>query len=99
MFEPNSANLETLRIDFSDPAEAMITMKLQGSEVVWPVGMENNFLPSADGERQRGYWKDPQTFIIEAFDVGLTTRQFEFEEDRMLINSDGMQFEGQAESE
>ena len=98
VFEPNSANLETLRIDFSDPAQAIMTMKLQGSEVVWPVGMQNEFLKAEDGQRQRGYWKDPQTFIIESFDVGLSTRQFNFEGDRLLIYSDGMKFEGQAAS-
>ena len=99
VFEPNSANLKTLRFDFDNPEQAKLIMDLQGNEVIWLVGMENQFLPSADGKRQRGYWKDPQTFIIEDFDVGLSRREFIFEENRLLIYSDGMHFEGQAASQ
>ena len=33
----------------------------------------------------RGYWEDPQTFIIELFDIGQLTREFRFERDQLEI--------------
>ena len=95
VFEPNSANLETARIEFNDSAEAILYLKLQGTDVIWPIGLDDKFRHSSDGLWQRGYWKDDQTFIIEAFDVGVSTRQFDFEKDQVQLYADGMKFEGQ----
>jgi len=98
VFGPNSADLETLRLEFNDSAEATMYMKLQGNDVIWRVGLDNKYRLSSDGLELRGYWEDPQTIVIEIFDIGLRTLRLLFEDDRVLINASGVKIEGQVEN-
>jgi len=98
VFKPNSALVDTLSLQFDDSAEATMYLKRRGSDVIWRIGLDNKYRPSSDGLELRGYWEDPQTFIIEVFDVGLSTRRLYFTEDRLLINTPGAKIEGQVEN-
>jgi CubicO group peptidase (beta-lactamase class C family) len=97
LFGPNTADLATLRLEFNDSAEATLYMKLEGLDVIWPIGLEGAFRLSPIGQGLRGYWNDPQTFVIEVFEDGLSTRWLQFEDDRVEISSPelGLGFEGQ----
>jgi CubicO group peptidase (beta-lactamase class C family) len=97
VFEPNAGYVENLSLEFNDSAEATMYLKREGSDVIWRIGLDGKYRRSSDGLALRGYWEDPQTFVIEVFDVGLSTRKLHFEDGRVLINSGGMKFEGQQE--
>lgn len=96
-FKTNEAEVETLRFEFDDSFDVNMCMKLQGSDVTWPIGLDGKYRLSPDGSGRRGYWEDPQTFIIETFDIGLSTIRFRFENNRVLVESPDMKFEGQLE--
>ena len=98
VFDANLAKVDTLRLEFNDSAEATIYMKQRGSDVIWPIGLDGKYRLSSDGLELRGYWENPQTFVIEVFDVGLSTRTLHFDADRLLIDSPGMKLEGQVKN-
>jgi hypothetical protein len=98
VFKPNSANVDTLRLEFGDTSEATMYLKRLGSDVIWRIGLDNKYRLSSDGLELRGYWDDPQTFVIEVFDVGLTTLRLYFTEDRVLIGSPDAGIEGRVEN-
>jgi CubicO group peptidase (beta-lactamase class C family) len=97
VFGPNAADLATLRLEFNDTIEATLYMKLQGSDEIWPIGLDGKYRLSPIGQGLRGYWADPQTLVIEVFEDGLSTRRLHFEDDRVEISSPelGLRFEGQ----
>ncbi|MBP1703993.1 MAG: 6-aminohexanoate-dimer hydrolase [Chloroflexi bacterium] len=99
-FEPNVTNIETMRAEFNDSAEAILHLKYYGSEVMsTPVGLDGIYRPTAKGELMRGYWADPQTFILEIHDTGEQRIQIQFVDDRVTLESpgQGIHVEGQAE--
>lgn len=100
LFGPNAADVETLRIEFKDPTKATLSMRRQGSDEIWPIGLDGEYRLSSDGRGIRGYWEDPKTFVIEVFEIGLSTRRLHFEDDRLEISSlaEGLRFEGQIEN-
>jgi CubicO group peptidase (beta-lactamase class C family) len=98
IFEPNPVMLERATLDFNDPAEARIDVRLFGSDATWLVGLDEQYRQSPDGSLQRGYWKDAQTFVIEVFDVGINDRQFTFTDDQLLVEADGMSIEAKMEN-
>jgi len=100
VFGANSADVETLSLEFNDTAEATLYMKRQGNDEIWPIGLDGKYRLSSDGLGLRGYWADPQTFIIEIFQVGLSTLRLHFEDDRVEFSSPelGLRFEGQIEN-
>lgn len=51
-----------------------------------------------DGKALRGYWADPQTFIFEIFEDGLSSYQLHFEDDRVLLDGPGVKGEGQVKN-
>jgi CubicO group peptidase (beta-lactamase class C family) len=97
VFEPNSADVSALRLEFNNPTEATMYLKRQGSNVIWKIGLDNKYRLSSDGLELRGYWEDSQTFIIEVFDIGLTTRQLYFTEDSVQIGAAAAKIEGHVE--
>jgi hypothetical protein len=66
-------------------------------EETWSIGLNGKFHQSADGEGMRGYWADPQTFIIAVFEDGLSTYHFHFDNDRVEVSSPelGLKLAGQ----
>ncbi len=96
-FETNSADLATLRLEFNDPDEATLYMKLQGSDEIWPIGLDGKYRLSPAGQGLRGYWAVPQTFVLEIFEDGPSTLRLHFMDDRVEVSSPerGLRFEGQ----
>jgi hypothetical protein len=84
--EPNAVGVTNLRLVFNDLAAARLYMKLNGMDVVWPIGLDGKYRLSPEGKGLRGYWKDSQTFIFEVFDIGLLTRQLQFKGDQLEVN-------------
>lgn len=96
VFGPNSVDVSTLRIDFSDPEEAVLFINIQGEDAIWTIGLNGEYGLSSEGQGLRGYWSDSQTFVIDVFHFGLTTRQLRFDDDRIEVSSSelGFRFEG-----
>jgi CubicO group peptidase (beta-lactamase class C family) len=96
LFEPNSVDLATLRVEFDGASQVTFYMKLEGRDVIWPVDLDGTFRPSSTGQGVRGYWADPQTLVVEVFEDGLSSRWLRFEEDRVDISSPelGLKLEG-----
>jgi hypothetical protein len=98
VFGPNAIDVATLRLEFGPNAEATLTMKLQGRDVIWPIGLDGKYRVEPDGRALRGYWADPQTFVFEIFEDGPSTIRLHFENDRVLVDASGVKFEGQVEN-
>jgi CubicO group peptidase (beta-lactamase class C family) len=100
VFEENSAGVEALSTEFDGGAEATMRIKRRGNDEIWPIGLDGKYRLSSNGLGVRGYWADPQTLVLEIFDVGLSTLQFHFEDDRVEVISPGLgpRFEGQIEN-
>jgi CubicO group peptidase (beta-lactamase class C family) len=94
-FKPNPAMLESASFEYKNPSEAIINLKFQGNDKVWRIGLDDQYHQSSDGSTMRGYWKDAMTFVVEAFDVGLSTYQFNFTGDQVQVEAPGVTLEGQ----
>jgi hypothetical protein len=96
VFTRNPAEVETLSLDFNDSAQAILRMKRQGMDDIWPIGLDGSYRLSPSGQGLRGYWADSQTFVFEIFDIGQSTRRLRFEDDRLVIDLPelGIRFEG-----
>lgn len=98
VFESNPADVASLRLEFTNEAEATLyIMKTQGVDENWPIGLDGKRRLSATGKATRGYWADPQTFVISVFEDGLTTYQLHFDNGRVEVTSPelGLKFGGQ----
>ena len=98
VFEPNTAFVDSVRIEFNDPSEASIYLKIKGQDEIWKIGLDNNYRQASDGSAMRGYWEDDKTFVVEIFDVGLSTRRFTFTDDRLQVDAPGVILEGKLEN-
>jgi CubicO group peptidase (beta-lactamase class C family) len=98
VFEPNTAQVDLVRIDFSDPAEAVIYLKIKNSDEIWRVSLDDNYHQVTDGALMRGYWEDDQTFVTEVFDIGISTRRFTFTDDHLQVEAPGVMLEGKLEN-
>ena len=81
--EDNMVDLKTMRVDFSDPEVATLTLDLVDTDYLWPIGLDGHYRISPEGAGMRGYWKDSRTFLLETFDIGVVVRQMEVEGDRL----------------
>jgi CubicO group peptidase (beta-lactamase class C family) len=101
-FDPNSIGLESMSIDFDDPTQAVLHVKLQEFAETrdWPTGLDGKFRVSAEGRALRGHWIDNATFAYEIFDNGQEFHQVRFADDRIEFSSPslGVRFEGQQEN-
>jgi CubicO group peptidase (beta-lactamase class C family) len=95
VFEPNTLDLATLRLEFNGNIEATLNMNLQGSDVIWQIGLDGKYRVEPDGLALRGYWADPQTFVFEIFEDGLSSYQLRFEDDRVVLEAPYVTLEGQ----
>jgi hypothetical protein len=102
VFEPNRANLESLGLDFNDSAEAVMRIKYFGDDEVFssPLGLDGLYRPTSQGELRRGYWSDPQTFALEIYDVGKSSYQVRFEDDKATLKApeQGLNIQGKVNS-
>jgi len=83
--DPNPVSVNSLRFDFNNPEAATLYLTRYGMELVWPVGLDGRYRLSAEGQGQRGYWKDDHTFVFETFDIGHLTRQLNFSDDSLEL--------------
>ena len=102
VFEPNSASIKSLDLEFNDSAQAMVHILVENSDNIqdWPIGLNGEYRVAPNGYALRGYWQDSQTFILEIFDIGQMTYQLHFEDDRLLLEAPlyGIKAEGQVEN-
>jgi CubicO group peptidase (beta-lactamase class C family) len=111
VFESNPLEIEKLRLEFNDSAEAILYVTFTNSKMPpWPIGLDGVYrlfpgdynLPQG----QRGYWADAQTFVIEhdkiANNIHVILR-IRFEGDRVMVEGKetsleiGVKFEGRLE--
>ncbi len=79
--------LENLRLEFNDSPQATIYLGLTSGEQAWLIGLDGKFRLNSDAEAVRGYWADPQTFIMDRF--GEKTYQLRFTRDRLVFGLPG----------
>jgi len=82
----NPAGIETLRLEFDSSAQAKLFLKMGGTDMVLPIGLDGSYRLASDGTGSRGYWNDARTFNFEAFDIGLLSRQVLFDGDSLQIS-------------
>jgi CubicO group peptidase (beta-lactamase class C family) len=68
--EPNAIQVETAKIDFSDPSRTVLTTILNGVEKITAIGMDGRYIQASNGEANTGFWKDAITFEYDTFDIG-----------------------------
>ncbi|UCC51024.1 MAG: serine hydrolase [Anaerolineaceae bacterium] len=97
VFGPNPIDVASLRLASNETAEAQLYMRLEGVDVVWPIGLDGKYRIAPSGQALRGYWADSQTFVIQIYEDGPSTFWLHFQDDRLEINSpeQGIRFEGQ----
>jgi CubicO group peptidase (beta-lactamase class C family) len=97
VFEPNPLNVASLRLACNETAEARLYMRLEGVDVVWPIGLDGKYRIAPSGQALRGYWADPETFILQIFEDGPSIIRLHFHHEHMEISSPetGGSFEGQ----
>jgi len=81
----NPANIEGVRLDFTDPGQAGLSFTMSGRQFNWPVGVDGKFRLTPEGAAIRGSWKDQRTFQLIIFDIGVLTRQVQFEENTLQL--------------
>jgi CubicO group peptidase (beta-lactamase class C family) len=84
--EPNPVGAVGMQLDFNGVEATTLYLTLNNVDLVWPIGLNGNFLTSPDGRALRGHWKDLHTFILESFDVGVETIGFHFDADRLDVS-------------
>ncbi len=99
VMESNPLNVTGLRLEFNDATLATLYItRSAGGDEVWPIGLDGNYRVSpVSGEAVRGYWSDPQTFIISTFEEGVVTYQFHIDGERVEVSSpeEGWTLKGQ----
>ncbi len=83
--ESNPIQAETVSLTLDDPAQALVTARLNGSDYSWTIGMDGRYRQAPNGDASRGFWKDAQTFQYDIFDIGVLHRQLHFEGDRLQV--------------
>jgi hypothetical protein len=73
--ESNPAGIETFRMDLAGEEQATLFLRMDGTDLVLPIGLDGSYHLSPQGAGYRGYWEDGQTFQFEAFDIGPFHRQ------------------------
>ena len=108
LFASNPAQVETISLEFNDSAQAILHLKMSGSDQMmsWPIGLDGIYRlsPGDDNLPQglRGSWADPQTFVFEIdgiANIEHATYRLHFEGDRLVIDSPelGLRLEGKLE--
>lgn len=97
-FLSNAAKVETLSIDFDNELEATLQLRLEGEEemIVGLIGLDGVYRQASNGWGLRGYWTDPQTFVMDIFDIEFIKCYLHFEADELLLEIEGEKVEGQA---
>lgn len=84
--DSNPAGIETIRMEFEGTDQATMFLRMEGTDMVLPIGLDGRYRLSAEGTGFRGYWEEPQVFHFEAFDIGVVSRQAHFDGDRLELS-------------
>jgi len=84
--ESNPAGIETFRMDLAGDEQATLFLKMDGTDLVLPIGLDGRYRLSPKGAGYRGFWEDGQTFQFEAFDIGVLSRQVVFDGDGVQVS-------------
>ena len=84
--QSNPANLEAVRMKFDDPEKATLFVKMDGVDMIFPIGLNDSYGLASDGAAFRGYWEDAQTFYFEEFDIGVLSRNLVFDGDSLQVS-------------
>lgn len=79
----NVAGIETIRPEFDGTEPATLFVKMDGSDMVLPIGLDGNYRLSPEGAGFRGYWEEPQAFYFEEFNIGVVSHEVFFEGDSL----------------
>jgi CubicO group peptidase (beta-lactamase class C family) len=96
--DTNILELTWLRFEFKGNIEARMFMHIGGEDVVWSIGLDGKYRVQLNGEAVRGYWSDPQTFVLELFENGLNIYQMHFKEDKLILKTSVMEIEGRQQN-
>jgi CubicO group peptidase (beta-lactamase class C family) len=97
-FGSNPLNVKTLRLEFKGTAEATLNILTQpDTKEIWRIGLDGKYRLSPGGQAIRGYWSDPQTFVVTVFEDGVVNYHFQFDSDRVEVSSPelGLKLEGE----
>lgn len=81
----NPFDVETMHLNFTDPAQATLSARMNGIDDNWAIGIDGKYRLSPTGEAYRGHWLDAQTFQYDVFDVGVLAYQLHFDSDRLHV--------------
>jgi CubicO group peptidase (beta-lactamase class C family) len=82
-----AVTVENARFEFNDSPQATLFLGLQSGKQAWLIGLDGKFRLNWDAQAVRGYWADPQTFIMDVF--GERTYQWKFTGDGLVLGSPG----------
>jgi CubicO group peptidase (beta-lactamase class C family) len=104
VFEPNPAQIQSIRIDFDHPTEATYYIQAEKEEVmrIGCAGLDGLYRTSSSGwpAIARAAWSGNQTLLVDySRGPGLenVTWQIRFEGDRMLLETSGIVIAGELE--
>lgn len=83
--EPNPFRVETIHLNFEDPAQATLSARMNGVDETWLIGTDGHFHLNSKGDASHGYWLDARTFQYSVFDIGVLTSELRFDRDRLEI--------------
>lgn len=84
--DANPISLTSLKIEFDQPGEAGLSLRMSGQDIFWPIGLSGTYILSGDGQAQFGFWEDENTFVLNIFDIGQLSRTFHFEGDSLEVS-------------
>jgi len=84
--ENNPAGIESIRMEFDGTEQATIFLKMGGTDMVFPIGLDGSYRLSSEGSGFRGYWENTQAFYFEAFNIGVISRQVVFDGQDLQIS-------------
>ncbi len=83
--ESNPVAIESVRILLGTSQEATIFLRMGGTDLILPVGLDGSYRQASVGAAYRGFWEDAHIFNFEAFDIGVLHRQLDFDGDIVRI--------------
>ncbi len=84
--DPNPVGVTNLRLDFNGPTEAGVSLRMNGQDIFWPVGLDGKYRMATDGQATSGFWENEQTFVLNIFDIGQLTRKLTFNESNLEVS-------------
>jgi len=84
--ESNPAGIETMRMEFDGTEQGTLFLKMGGTDMILPIGLDGSYRLSPEGSGFRGYWEDAQNFYFENFNIGVVSRQVHIDGDSLELS-------------